>query len=164
MVDYNDFILVLKLSWIRRLIYLKFIWVNLLEISLNIIVNNLWLRGIDFLFRFGNIMYNCFWKEVFYSWQKIIDILVFKNENIYSEYIWYNLYIRIGSNLVFLKSYFYVGFIFIIDFFDLEGNFISFEFFNNLYVNINFLEYVGFKKVVLDRIGIYNIKEVRIKI
>lgn len=125
MIDYNDFILALKSSWIRRLTHSKSIWVNLLETSLNITVNNLLLRGTDFLSRLGNIMQNCFWKEVFYSWQKIIDILALKNENIHSEHIWYNPHIRVENNSVFLKSYFNAGFIFIIDLFDAEGNFIS---------------------------------------
>lgn len=138
MVDYNDFILALKSSWIRRPTHSKSIWVNLLETSLNITVNNLWLRGTDFLSRLGNIMHNCFWKEVFYSWQKIIDILALKNENIHSEHIWYNPHIRVENNSVFLKSYFNAGFIFIIDLFDAEGNFISLESLNNLHINTNF--------------------------
>lgn len=135
----------------------------MLETSLNTTVNNLWLRGTDFLSRLGNIMHNCYWKEVFYSWQKIIDISALKNENIHSEHIWSNLYIRIGSNSAFLKSYFNAGFIFIIDLFDSEGNFLSLESSNNLHENTNFLEYAGLKKAVLDRIGTYNIKEARIK-
>lgn len=107
-------------------------------------------------------MHNCFWKEVFYSWQKIIDILALKNENIHSEHIWYNPHIRVENNSVFLKSYFNAGFIFIIDLFDAKGNFISLESLNNLPVNTNFLEYAGLKKAVLARIGPYNIKEARI--
>lgn len=62
-----------------------------------------------------------FWKEIFCSWQKIIDITALKNEK---------------------KT---------IDHFDSEGNFISLESLNNLNVNTNILEYAALKMAVLDR-------------
>lgn len=151
MVDYSDFILAFRSSWIRRLTQSKSIWVNLLETSFNITVKNLWLRGTSFLSRLSNLMHNCFWKEVFCSWQKIIDITALNNENIHSEHIWHNPQIRIDSNSTFPKSYFNADFTSIINLFDSEGNTISLESVNNLNVNTNFLEYAGIKKVVLDR-------------
>lgn len=108
-------------------------------------------------------MHNCFWKEEFYSWQKMIDISALKNENIHCEHIWYNPHIRIDSNSAFLKSYFNAGFIIIIDLFDSEGNFISLKSLNNLHVKTNFLEYTGLKKAVIDRIGITILKRQELK-
>lgn len=55
MVDYNDFILGLKSSWIRQLTHSNMIWVNLIKTSLNITVKNLKLRGTDFLLK-GNFV------------------------------------------------------------------------------------------------------------
>lgn len=103
-------------------------------------------------------MHNCFQKEVFCSWQKIIDSSALKNENIYIEHIWYNPQIRSDGNPAFLNSYFNAR-LYNLIFFDSEGNFISIESLNNLHVNTNILKYA-----VLDRIGPYNIKEARIKI
>lgn len=44
----------------------------------------------------------------------------------------------------------------IIDFFDLNGNFIIYEIIINLKVKINYVEYVGLRNVIFEYIGICN--------
>lgn len=73
MIDYKEFMLVFKLIWIRRFFYLLFKWIYILEVEMNISVSNLWLRGIEYILKICKLIYNCFWKEVFLSWIKIID-------------------------------------------------------------------------------------------
>lgn len=45
MIDYSDFTLALKSSWIRRLLSSKYKWINLLEAQMKIKINDLWIKG-----------------------------------------------------------------------------------------------------------------------
>lgn len=45
MIDYSDFTLALKSSWIRRLLSSKYKWINLLKAQMKIKINDLWIKG-----------------------------------------------------------------------------------------------------------------------
>lgn len=61
-----------------------------------------------------------------------------------------------------MRSFFNVGFVCIIDFFDIDGDFRSFEFLIEFGIKINFVEYNGLKKSILKWIGECNIKEIKL--
>lgn len=74
MIDYSDFTLALKSSWIRRLLTSKSKWVNLLEAQMKIKINNLWIKGSDYVLKHSKSIGNKFWSEVFLSYIKISEI------------------------------------------------------------------------------------------
>lgn len=51
MIDYSDFTHALKLSWIRRLLSSKSKWINLLEAEMKIKINDLWIKGSDYVLK-----------------------------------------------------------------------------------------------------------------
>lgn len=98
-------------------------------------------------------MHNSFWKEVLLSWTKITDCQIAIKELIPFEHIWYNPRIRINKASVFLKQYFNNGMICIIDLFDPNGNFVTYESIINSNIKTNYLEYVGLRKAIFEYIG-----------
>lgn len=58
-----------------------------------------------------------------------------------------------------MNTFFNAGFVCIIDLFDIDDDFRSFESLIELGIKTNFVEYNGLKKSILKRIGECNIKE-----
>lgn len=71
MIDYSDFTHALKSSWIRRLLISKSKWVDLLEAQMKIKINNLWIKGSDYVLKHSKSIGNKFWSEVFLSYLKL---------------------------------------------------------------------------------------------
>ena len=75
-----------------------------------------------------------------------------ESSEILSENVWYNPKITVGGNLVFLKSLFNSGIVFIYDLLDSNGNIYSFDYIqSDLKSKINFVEYVELKKAIQER-------------
>ena len=71
---------------------------------------------------------------------------------ILSEHVWYNPKNYVGENLVFLKSLFNLGILFIYGLMDANGNIYSFDHIKSvLKSKINFVEYAGLKKEIQER-------------
>ena len=117
MLDYFEFITALKSSWIRRLMQCRTKWKNLLEAIIKENVN-LWLKGTDFISDISKSINNIFWKEVFCSWVKIVEITADQSENIPFEHIWFNPRLKTNNELSYQKSFHRAGLSLIIDLFD----------------------------------------------
>lgn len=48
MIDYKEFMLALRSTWIRRLLHSSPKWIHILESEVNISVSNLLLRGTEY--------------------------------------------------------------------------------------------------------------------
>lgn len=164
MIDYKEFMLALKSTWIRRLLHSSPKWIHILEAEMNTSVSNLWSRGTEYTLKICKLIHNCFWKEVLLSWTKITDCQITIKELIPFEHIWYNPRIKINKASVFLKQYFNNGMICIIDLFDLNGNFITYETIINSKVKTNYVEYVGLRNAIFEYIGTCNMTQVKQKI
>ena len=151
MVDYKKFITALKSTWIRRILQSNAKWKKLFESELKICTDKLWIFGIDFIKNVCAKSTNNFWKDVFQSWSNVYHSRCESSE-ILSEHVWYNPKITVGGNLVFLKSLFNSGIVFIYDLLDSNGNVYSFDYIqSDLKSKINFVEYVELKKAIQER-------------
>ena len=74
MIDIIEFTHALKSSWIMRLLKQKTNWISLLEAEMKTKVNDLCVRGIDFISILRTKLSNIFWKDVFKSWTKVTEI------------------------------------------------------------------------------------------
>ena len=90
MIDIIEFTHALKSSWIRRLLKQKTNWISLLEAEMKIKVNDLYVRGIDFISILRKKISNAFWKDVFNSWAKVTEITSKNNKHPFYENIWFN--------------------------------------------------------------------------
>ena len=146
MIDYTEFIVALKSSWIRRILHTDTKWVKLLEATLQMKVSELLQKGSAFILDISKRIGNMFWKDVFTSWVKITNANTDIDSNILNDHIWFNPKVKINNAPIFFKHYYNARFVFIRDLFDKDGNFLS------LQVNIktNFIEYTGLKKAVLS--------------
>ena len=90
MIDYTEFIVALKTSWIRRIFHTDTKWVKLLEATLQMKVSELLLKGSVFILDISKTVQNRFWKDVLTSWVKITNANSDIDSNILSDHIWYN--------------------------------------------------------------------------
>mgnify|MGYP003686551121 FL=1 len=90
MIDIIEFTYALKSSWIRRLLKQKTNWISLLEAETKTKVNDLCVKGIDFISILKKKLSNIFWKDVFNSWTKVTEITSKNNGQPFFETIWFN--------------------------------------------------------------------------
>lgn len=112
-------------------------------------VSNLWYRGTEYTLKICKLVRNIYWKELLLSsfWKelllssdKITDSQIAIKELSPFEYIWYYARIRINKASVFLKQCFNNGMVRIVDFFDKESNFATYESIINSNVKTNYIE------------------------
>lgn len=164
MIDIIEFTHALKSSWIRRLLKQKTNWISLLEAEMKTKVNDLCVRGIDFISILRKKLSNIFWKDVFKSWTKVTEITSKNNEHPFFENIWFNPNMKLENSAICSKSYIEAGIVCIIDLFNEDGSFRSLESLFDLNIKTNFLEYNRLKYWVFKRIGNCNIKTFREKV
>lgn len=68
-------------------------------------INDLWIKGSDYLLRHSKSIGNKFWSEVFLSYIKISEIIS-KNTNPLYEHIWYNPRVKINKESIFFETFF----------------------------------------------------------
>lgn len=120
LIDNSVFTHALKSSWILRLLLSNAKWTYILEAKMKIKINDLWVKGSDYILKYSKNMGNKFWSEVFLSYMKISEIIC-KNTNPLLKHIWCNPRIRINNESIFLRSFLNAGIIYIIDLFDIDG-------------------------------------------
>ena len=142
MIDIKNFVLSIKITWIRRLINSEGCdWVRLFENNVTSIkrittLGPTWCKDISLKIK------NIFWKEILMYWYNFCQNNFIKyNSQIMSTPIWCNP--KISKNNLFLSHWYKKGIIYIGDIVDNDGNILSqnsistkFDFYN-----INFLEY-----------------------
>ena len=139
MLDIEEYIKGLKLTWVRRLLKNNTKLKKLIESTENIDIEKLVFLGPP------NKCKNPFWKEIFEAWTEMLNKLKPKNEEEFlTDSLWNNGNIKIGSRSVFYKDWADKGILLINDLVDNEGKFMSFEQCKNIYeIKSNFLVYNG---------------------
>ncbi len=90
MIDFENFMIALKSSWIRRLIFSNSKWTNLFKANFGHNMQTLMKFGIDFTNMIMKNSNNRFWKDVLQCWRTIIDVQKGNCDRLFNEHIWYN--------------------------------------------------------------------------
>ena len=151
----NSFIRALKLSWLSKLQSTNHKWKNIA------MINYPFLKDIAF---YGSKIVdthkkdNSFWSDVFKSYGDLFD----KTEptcerELMSEPLCFNKRILIGKKVIKKWNWIQKGIWCIGHFFDVHGQFLTFQEFNQKYeVNVNFLNYEGFKRAIMTYMRRFN--------
>ena len=136
MINIENYIKGLKLTWIRRINRNNSKLVKLFLFS-----ENLNFLEMQFLGPYKKLN-NPFWKEVFDAWQDLQNVQ--NNSQIKTCPLWKNDGIKIGNHSVLYKDWTKKGVWLINDLLQEDGNFMTFDHFNNVYnIKTNFLTYQG---------------------
>ena len=163
MVNTEAFICALKTTWLRKLILNNGLWSVILQSTVNI----------QSLLNYGTAYIvdkvlpktkNKFWVDVFKSHIKVsAKQEPTKIEHFQTSPLFHNDNIKIGNRAVYNKSCIENGIIYINDIIKDDGNMFSYEELKRAYnVNINFLQYNGLVRSILDwkkKLNIENIKK-----
>ena len=144
MIDLENFISSLKITWIRRLI--------MQNCKCTYILNNAFPYVIDY-FKFGSafidikrkFMFNVFWKDVFDSYKVLQDKII---PNTWFGFlqtpIWFNDSIKVGGSCVFYRRWLEKGIYCVNDLLNEDGDFVSLNQFRNKFsVQVDFLTFEG---------------------
>ena len=139
----KNYIMALKLSWIRKFISTNHNWKNILISCFPDIVH---LNDFGPKLPINNDNLNIFWKDVLNAYLMFgRNITVQNHENCLREPVYYNENVCIGNDVIFYENWYNIGVKFIKDFVDDNGNFLTLHEFNvkhNLN-ELNFLKYNG---------------------
>lgn len=106
MVDVRSFIILFKCIWIKRLICLYKLWMDIFYVfNGDDILQKLYDFGDSFVFDCLLKENNVFWKDVFYFWLcyiKIINNYLIIKDNILNVLVWYNFNIKVVKKNIFL--------------------------------------------------------------
>lgn len=127
MIDFENFMIALKSSWIRRLIFSNSKWTNLFKANFGYNMQTLMKFGIDFTNMIKKNSNNKFWKDVLQCWRTIIDVQKGNCDRMFNEHIWYNPNIKIDNKSVFFKDLFKSGFIYIGDLYENDDQMFSYN-------------------------------------
>lgn len=113
MVDVRSFIILFKCIWIKRLICLYKLWMDIFYVfNGDDILQKLYDFGDSFVFDCLLKENNVFWKDVLIVWlcymKFFIYFLYFKNK-FYYILVWYNFNIKVNNKLVFFKFWYEKG-------------------------------------------------------
>lgn len=144
MVDVNNFMNSLKLTWVRRVLVSTSKYITIVKEIYPYIYES---------FKFGSAFFdirrfqidNKFWKDVIYSMRLFSESIQPVNwYEALSVPVWYNRNIKVGGSPVFYKKWMENGILFVNDLVDNNGELISFEMFQNKFsIQSNFLHFEG---------------------
>lgn len=87
MIDFENFMIALKSSWIRRLIFSNSKWTNLFKANFGYNMQTLMKFGIDFTSMIKKNSNNKFWKDVLQCWRTIIDVQKGNCDRMFNEHM-----------------------------------------------------------------------------
>ena len=143
MINIEHFITSQKLVWIKRLFKCSnVLWSKLLSSVINI--DKIYKLGAYWSKSLALQITNPFWKEVLYSWQKLICNIKIENSGILTIPLWQNP--SISSEPLFYPHWFNAGICVPLDLIKSDGNILTLDEVAEKYgVNTNFLEYLRVK-------------------
>ena len=149
MININNFVSALKISWIRRLVTVDSKYKAIFELVYTKI-NNLLYRGMEFINELKMNRNNLFWNHVLEAWMQLYNSSKPQySTDILSINLWDNADIIIGNKAVFYRTWFEKKIYFIKDLCDENGNLMNYDQFVNKYdLRINFTEYYGVRAAV----------------
>ena len=136
--DIKNYIMALKLTWIKRILTSTHKWKTILS-KVSPLINNLMVLG-------SNIptdKMNQFWKDVFSAYEVFgLCIKLKKSEEVLAEPIFYNDKFTVGNKIMMNDDWFKKNIKQVCDLVTLNGTFLSYnEFIEKYSVNSNYLEY-----------------------
>ena len=141
----KDYIMALKLSWLRKFIRTNHNWKSILVSCFPNIVH---LNDFGSHLPTNNETLSIFWKDVFRAYLVFgRNVHVKKHEDVLAEPIFYNDNVCIGNNVVFFENWYNNGVKSIKEFVDGNGNFLSLNEFNMKH-NLNELNFVKYNGCV----------------
>lgn len=165
MVNINAFIAALKATWLRKLITNNNQWIAILQCSLNI--QNIFNFGVSYVTeKVLPKIKNKFWKDVFMSHIQVSS----KNnpteiQQFQTNPIFFNDNIKIGNKSIYNKSCIENGIKYINDITKEDGNIYTYFELKRIYnVNINFLQYSGLVRSILDWKKTLNLENIKNKV
>ena len=143
MLNIKNYIVALKITWIRRLVTKDSKCINIFETQYPK-VNDLIIRGAAYLKQWQKGIKNRFWKDVLEAWLKLqSEIKPEKIEDILSVNIWKNDNFKIDNKPIFLKKWFDKKIYYVKDIIN-KNTFYTFEEITSVYnLQTNFLENYG---------------------
>lgn len=148
MINIHNFMIALKTSWIKRLIFNESKWKYLFE---SVTTTKKFISfGNDYTNLLMGKTKNLFWKDVLYSWNKVHNKIKLSDKgNLELHNIWYNKDITVGGKTLFYNEYWKAGIRYINDILDKNGKLLNFESFKRVYkIKTNFLEYSSLRKAI----------------
>lgn len=134
----------LKMTWIHKLLdpFNMSPWKTLLVDEYNKFGGDkIWLLSPSALKKISP-HFNCFWRDIFLNWSILVKESLETNQDILSQSIWFNKYLKINNDTVFYKKWCQAGVFFINDLINENKSFFSLQEFQEKYcLNVNYLQY-----------------------
>ena len=142
MLDLENFMTALKVTWLRRYLLYSSKHFKLVQ-KICPQISQFSSFGNDYIKSSNISTNNPFWGDVFNSYLKFTELYTVKSwEEIINVPIWHNSLLKINGSSFFLKKYYEKGILFIGDILKDNGEFLSFENLIQKYnVQTNFLQY-----------------------
>ena len=151
MIDFKNFMIALKSSWIRRLIFSQSNWIKLFESQFGYSLQTIISLGIDFIDILIKKSTNTFWTDVLLSWKTIFEASkdTGSYKEMFYEHLWFNPEIKIDKKSVLYKDLLEQGVRYIADIYENSNELLSYtELKNRINTKINYIQYIGLTKAV----------------
>ena len=145
MIDYTNFIIALKSSWIRRLIIAKNSkWKTLFETEFGISIADVLKFGSNYIELLKHKTNNKFWTDTLQSWIDISNADKCNLKNIASDHLWYNPELKMDELQIPYKEFCKDNIIHFGDLCDMDNSLMSYAKFKEMSTgNVNFLQFSG---------------------
>lgn len=156
MIDIVNFIISLKLTWIRRLLLNERQWQCIIKSQVD------WKKvmslGKNYIENQAKIMKNLFWKDVFQGFKKLMELTEIDTAEKLLSLPCFHDRLKIGGTCYYNKNWYESGIRFINDFFDNDGSLYTLENLKHIYnININFLEYQSIKASLRGLVNTFDV-------
>ena len=152
MVNITAYVTALKSTWIRKILNSEGIWQNILfqKIQKKFLLK----CGVSYIEDCILKVENHFWRDVLYSWKKIIDVDYCSSsveQNIACMPLWYNNNFMINNKSFIYKELYDNGFMYVNDLLNIDGSFLTYdELTSNFSLTINFLDFQSIRASVFS--------------
>lgn len=156
MIDTFNFIISLKLTWIRRLLMNDRQWQQIIKMQVDL--EKVFSLGKSYIEVQSKNIKNLFWKDVFQGLVKLIELTEVDTAEKLLSLPCFHDRVKIGGVSYYNKNWYEKGIRLINDFFDNDGVFYTLENLRQIFnININFLQYQSIKVSLRDLLSTYNI-------
>ena len=142
MVDLENFIYSMKITWIRRYIHQPKTYFSIFNFMCPF-MNDFQNFGAEFISTKIKRINNPFWKDVFSSYKVFLDSLKPRTwDQFLSQPIWFNSNFKVGGTCMFYRNWYERGIRFVNDLLDENGSLLSYENVTQMFdLRTNFLDF-----------------------
>ena len=160
MINIENFIAYLKMSWVKKLIFDAAKWQSIIGTEVDI--SNVIKFGPVYALQKLEKSKNMFWKDVMKSWKRLICCFEKSNYDkvIANSVLWYNENIKVNRKTLYLKVWCENKIYTVNSLLDEDGKIIDYNQFKKQYkVKTNFLEFFGVRQALKKLMNVYGIKQ-----